>query len=98
RGTAARRLREAVEGTLRLHQFVAALQPFVDAVALAAVVGDDAVHVVVPGGDAGMLDDARGADEGELLELDHLLDKAARAVGEAEAPAGRSEERRVGKE
>ena len=47
-----------------------------------------AVRSSVEGRDAGVLDDARGADEAELLELGHLLDEPRRPVGEAQPPAG----------
>ncbi len=52
------------------------------------VVGDDGRNVVVPGDGAGELYDAGGADVGELLQLDHLVDEPARAVREAEPPTG----------
>ena len=79
---------EGVEGAFGRGELEVVGQGLDDHVALAAVGVDLGREVLVERDDPGVLDDARGADEAELLELGHLLDQPARAVGEAEPPAG----------
>src|SRR5262249_2307918 len=72
-GRAPRGLRKRIEGAFRLDYFEAVFQSLVEPVAFAVVVGDNGGHVIIPGDYARVLDHARGADEAELLKLDHLF-------------------------
>src|SRR5687767_11659409 len=82
------RLREQVERAAWVDDVVAILERTHEPIAFLLVVGDDAGDVGVERREAGPLHHAWGTDVGELLQLDHFLDQAPRAVGEAETPAG----------
>src|SRR5438876_989033 len=64
--TAPRHLRENIERTAGLHDFVAVLQLIKYVITFALVVGDECGHIDVPRGDAGVLADGWGTNEGEL--------------------------------
>src|SRR5947209_17666648 len=82
------RLREEIKRAARPRQFVAAGERRHHAVALALVVGDDRADIVIQRDRAGDLHHTWSTHVGELLQLGHLVDEAARAVAEAEPPAG----------
>src|SRR6266851_4457660 len=77
-----------VEGPARLGQLVTRFEGLVKPIALAMIVGDVRGIVEVQGGDTGVLNHARSADEGELLQLSHFFNDRAGSVSVAEPPTG----------
>src|SRR5437870_3362607 len=82
-----RRFGEYVESAAGTHDLKSVLEAGIHKIALPTVGGGELRSVAIQGSNACILNNARGADERELLELDHLFDNALRPVDIAQSPA-----------